>query len=198
MCNAKRSHLPSKITTKVRASQFPDVLHESGGKLFCTHCNIVVEHKQKSSLDKHFSTAKHARRMAETQRGQKRQWSKTKTKVTMTEAVASTTIIGFATCTAVNIPLYKSDHPAMRRFLKEKVLNGGAIPGFHQLQEKYFGAVYQKEKDELKTHLAQKPVAVIFDETPDVEGRCVLNILIASLEKDESGRILTTLQTLSS
>lgn len=76
----------------------------------------------------------------------------------------------------------------MWRFIRENVINGGAIPGFHQLQEKY-GAVYHKEKEALKTHLAQKPVAVIFDETPDVEGRCLLNILIAPLEKDESGRI---------
>lgn len=49
----------------------------------------------------------------------------------------------------------------MRRFLKEKVINGGAISGFHQLQEKYVGAVYEKEKEALKTHLAKKPVAVI-------------------------------------
>ena len=81
----------------------------------------------------------------------------------------------------------------MRRFLNEKVFNGGAVSGFHQLQDRYLGAVYQKEKEALKTHLAKKPVAVIFDETPDVEGRCVLNILIAPLEKDESGRILAYL-----
>lgn len=81
----------------------------------------------------------------------------------------------------------------MRRFLREKVTNGGAIPGYHQLQEKYLDAVYQKEKEELKNLIDRKPVAVIFDETPDVEGRCVLNILIAPLEKDESGRILAYL-----
>ncbi|CAB1333541.1 unnamed protein product [Coregonus sp. 'balchen'] len=81
----------------------------------------------------------------------------------------------------------------MRHFLKEKVMNGGAIPGYHQLQEKYLGDVYLKVKEEIKQHLAGKPVAVIFDETPDVEGRCVLNILIAPLEKDTSGRNLAYL-----
>ncbi|CAK6975227.1 hypothetical protein PFLUV_G00119710, partial [Scomber scombrus] len=86
-----------------------------------------------------------------------------------------------------------SDHPALRKFLNEKVINGGAIPGFHQVQEMYLGAVYEREKEELKTLLAGKPLAVIFDETPDVEGRCVLNILLAPLEKDHSGRILAYL-----
>lgn len=49
--------------------------------------------------------------------------------------------------------------------------------------------MYLKEKEQLKTHLAKKPVAIIFDETPDTEGRCVLNILI----EDDSGRILAYL-----
>ncbi|CAB1337166.1 unnamed protein product [Coregonus sp. 'balchen'] len=42
------------------------------------------------------------------------------------------------------------------------------------MEEKYLGDVYLKVKEELKQHIAGKPVAVIFDETPDVEGRCSL------------------------
>jgi len=71
----------------------------------------------------------------------------------------------------------------VRKFLKEKVTNGGSIPKSHQLQEKYLGEVYRQEKERLKVKLSGEPVAVIFDETPDVEGRCVLNILIAPLKK---------------
>lgn len=81
----------------------------------------------------------------------------------------------------------------MRKFLNEKVTNGGSIPKSHQLQEKYLGDVYKEEKERLKEKLSGEPVAVIFDETPDVEGRCVLNILIAPIKKDESGRIIAHL-----
>ncbi|XP_060777572.1 uncharacterized protein LOC132886657 isoform X2 [Neoarius graeffei] len=96
-------------------------------------------------------------------------------------------------CTALNIPLSKTDHPLVRLFLSEKVINGGSIPRSHQLQEKYLGDLYAKEKSELKKRVSGKHVAVIFDETPDVEGRCVLNILLAPLEKDPSGRIISYL-----
>lgn len=96
-------------------------------------------------------------------------------------------------CTALNISLSKSDHPLVRTFLNEKVTNGGSIPKSHQLQEKYLGEVYRQEKGQLKAKLSGEPVAVIFDQTPDVEGRCVLNILIAPLKKDESGGILAHL-----
>lgn len=75
----------------------------------------------------------------------------------------------------------------MRKSLNEKVISGGVI---HQLQEEYLGAVYEREKEELKTLLAGKPVAVISDETPAVEGRCIPNVLFAPVEKDQSGQIL--------
>uniref|UniRef100_A0A8C5FIS7 Uncharacterized protein n=1 Tax=Gadus morhua TaxID=8049 RepID=A0A8C5FIS7_GADMO len=56
MCASNVSHLPTKITAKDHKKQYPGILHESGRKLFCTTCNIVVEHKRKSSIDKHFAT----------------------------------------------------------------------------------------------------------------------------------------------
>ena len=62
MCESNVSHLPTKITAKDREKQYPGILHESGGKLFC----IVVQHKSKSSINKHFATAKDRMRMAET------------------------------------------------------------------------------------------------------------------------------------
>ena len=57
----KRSHLPTKISAKDRAKQFPGLLHDSGGKLFCTPCNCVLDHRRKSGLENHFASAKHAR-----------------------------------------------------------------------------------------------------------------------------------------
>uniref|UniRef100_A0AAQ6A312 Uncharacterized protein n=1 Tax=Amphiprion ocellaris TaxID=80972 RepID=A0AAQ6A312_AMPOC len=85
MSHSNVSNLPTKITAKDREKQFPDVLHQSGGKVFYTLCNIVVEHKQKSLIDKHFSTSKHIRRMAETSGPQTRQ-------ITVTEAVPSRSV----------------------------------------------------------------------------------------------------------
>lgn len=87
MCESNVSHLPSKIIAIDRQKQYPGILHESGGKLFCTAYNIVVEHKRKSSIDKHFATAKHNMRCAEMQAGRQ-----TTRQITMTQAVASMSI----------------------------------------------------------------------------------------------------------
>uniref|UniRef100_A0A672HMX5 Uncharacterized protein n=1 Tax=Salarias fasciatus TaxID=181472 RepID=A0A672HMX5_SALFA len=105
------------------------------------------QHKRKSSVLQHFTTAKHTKRLADGEKSSKQ--------LTLTEAATSKTLSRatrneswVATCTAVNIPLFKSDHPVMRKFLQENVINGGAIPGFHQLQEQYLSAVYEKKKED--------------------------------------------------
>uniref|UniRef100_A0A3Q3BGQ9 Uncharacterized protein n=1 Tax=Kryptolebias marmoratus TaxID=37003 RepID=A0A3Q3BGQ9_KRYMA len=50
------------LVAKDRANQFPTQLEESGGKLFCTSCSVIIAHKR---IDKHFVSAKHVRRAAD-------------------------------------------------------------------------------------------------------------------------------------
>ena len=54
---------------------------------------------------------------------------------------------------------------------------------------RYLPEVYNLEKDVLKNLIKDMPVSVMFDETPDAEGRCVLNIMVSPLAKDKSGKI---------
>lgn len=49
--------------------------------------------------------------------------------------------------------------------------------------------MYKKEKNVIKDLIKDMPVSIMFDETPDAEGRCVLNIMVSPLVKDESGKI---------
>lgn len=55
------SHLPPHISAKDRAKKYPDMLHESGGKLFCSLCNKILDYKRKSTIDYHLSGSKHLR-----------------------------------------------------------------------------------------------------------------------------------------
>uniref|UniRef100_A0A8C5G0T5 Uncharacterized protein n=1 Tax=Gouania willdenowi TaxID=441366 RepID=A0A8C5G0T5_GOUWI len=56
--SCKSTHLLLMCPHTLILVRFLNVLRESRGKMFCTVCNIAVEHKQKSLLD--FSTSKHA------------------------------------------------------------------------------------------------------------------------------------------
>ena len=61
MKSANHSHLPTKVSAKDWAKYFLGVLHDSGGRLFWTRGNCVLDHRRKSTLDSHFATAKHSR-----------------------------------------------------------------------------------------------------------------------------------------
>ena len=74
--------------------------------------------------------------------------------------------------------------------MHNRVKGGGAITGSHQLREKYLPEVYTDSREELKAKIAQHNVSVIFDKFPDVEGRCVLNILISPLVKQGENKII--------
>uniref|UniRef100_A0A3B3R1R0 U1-type domain-containing protein n=1 Tax=Paramormyrops kingsleyae TaxID=1676925 RepID=A0A3B3R1R0_9TELE len=181
-----KSHLPSFITAKDRAKQYPSVLHESGGKLFCTPCNKVLDHRRKATINYHLQGHKHQKAAENSNRRRQIMMTKVETKSTVAAAERNKICEDWVRmCTALNIPLSKTDYPLVRQFLLDKVVNGGSIPKSHQLQEKHLGDLYLKGKAELKRKVSGKPVAVIF-ETPDVEGRCVLHILVAPLEKDDS------------
>lgn len=44
---SKISYLPTEISAKDRTKQYTGILNESGGKLFSTACDFMIEHKQK-------------------------------------------------------------------------------------------------------------------------------------------------------
>ena len=75
----------------------------------------------------------------------------------------------------------------------KRVKNGGAIPGCHQLQDKYLPDVYTAERARLKELSHGQKIAVIFDEMSDDEGRFVLNILFAPLTENSDGRVISYL-----
>ena len=47
------------VSASDRTKQFKDTTHDDGGKLFCSVCNIVLDHSRKSSVEKHLLTSKH-------------------------------------------------------------------------------------------------------------------------------------------
>ena len=181
----KDPHLAVHKSAKDRAAQYPGVFHADNGLLFCSSCNVVLDHLRKSILDKHLDSSSHKKKA--NQADGKQQTIKTafecKTRPQVEKVKVSEEWI--KACTAANIPLHKSDNPIMRKFLDTRVVNGGAIPKASQLRDYYLFDVYQVEKDELKKKIEDKNVALIVDELSDDEGRYVLDVMVVILDFDE-------------
>ena len=51
----KPNKKPCSITPQEQAKQYPRKFHADNNLLFCSTCNVVVDHHRKSVLDKHLS-----------------------------------------------------------------------------------------------------------------------------------------------
>lgn len=57
---SSKSKTGKNTTPQQRLEQFTSAkLHVDGDRLFCTSCNLVVDHERKSSVQAHLRTAKH-------------------------------------------------------------------------------------------------------------------------------------------
>ena len=52
----KTSDKQGNVSVSFRAKEFGPDFYESGGKLFCRPCNMVIEHHRKSTVTKHVNS----------------------------------------------------------------------------------------------------------------------------------------------
>ncbi|GFO18216.1 CGG triplet repeat-binding protein 1 [Plakobranchus ocellatus] len=176
-----KSKCSTKTTVMERHAQFPKETHVAGQKLFCTSCNLVLDHTRKSSVSSHLGSGKHKQKRDLTEKSNqpaKKQRVLTESSSSVPSTIASQErnelcMEWVAMLAAANIPLSKTDHPAVRDFLHKKVVNGGAIPHRKQLQECYLEREYSKRKEEVKLLLKGKAVSIMTDEMSDDNGRWV-------------------------
>lgn len=54
------NHTAVKVTAADRARNYPKgTLHADDGLLFCSTCNVVIDHSRKSKIDKHLESGSH-------------------------------------------------------------------------------------------------------------------------------------------
>ncbi|KAK1343785.1 hypothetical protein QTO34_014338 [Cnephaeus nilssonii] len=128
-----RSKTALYVTPLDRVTEFGGELHEDGGKLFCTSCNVVLNHVRKSAISDHLKSKTHTKRKAEFEEQNVRKKQRPLTASLQCNSTAQTEKVSVIQdfvkmCLEANIPLEKADHPAVRAFLSRHVKNGGSIP----------------------------------------------------------------------
>ena len=138
-----------KVTAAQRALEFGKAnFYADGGKLFCRSCNIVVDHFRKNTVDKHVNSKKHVEKAlkkptVDENRNLRIQTLKTVVNArTDAEYARKELAIDLSEALlAANIPLEKLDHPAIRRFLEDKVPGSGSIPQASSVRRWYLPTV---------------------------------------------------------
>uniref|UniRef100_H3ADQ9 Uncharacterized protein n=1 Tax=Latimeria chalumnae TaxID=7897 RepID=H3ADQ9_LATCH len=124
------------ISAKDRAKSMPQVLHEDDGILFCSICNISIDHTCKSTIDNHLRSNSHLKRKHKTDSEQSNAKVLKQTTVSSgfdkaaKKSLAGAKVITdwIKACTAADIPLEKSDSPALREFFSQAYVLAGLMP----------------------------------------------------------------------
>lgn len=170
--------------TKERVSQylreFPNETFRSDGDiLYCTCCDKAVSTSQRFQVTQHIRTVSH--------NSNKERKSKVKqsfiTPSTSSEKSKST--FNTDLCRAfvqADIPLSKVNNPSLKCFLEKYIEK--KIPDESTLRKNYLHDIYQETITKIRENINVGPIWVSVDETTDVEGRYIANIIVGSLCPD--------------
>ena len=105
------------------------------------------------------------------------------------EAVQGTKLFNVDLCRALvsaNIPLKKLDNPAFKSFLQKYTSNH--IPDESTLRKNYLAGLYTQTIEGIRQTLANDLIWVSVDETTDVAGRYVANVIVGAMRPTESSK----------
>uniref|UniRef100_H3AVA5 HAT C-terminal dimerisation domain-containing protein n=1 Tax=Latimeria chalumnae TaxID=7897 RepID=H3AVA5_LATCH len=173
----------AKMCAADHVKQYPlGVLHSDGGKLFCTYCNVTVDHR-KSSVDRHLDSSTHRTRKVEIQSTTANDSlaKKQKTLTSSTENREAQNYLNFELTemfVCANIPFEKLDNKKLRKFLRWHAANGGAIHLSAQLRREYLPKVVECHKQEIMELIKWSgSLSVVTDQSTDSQDQYVLHIL---------------------
>lgn len=175
------------LACRLRAyvSEFGDNIFTTDGTvLYCTICNIKVSAEKKFTVNQHVARDKHILGI------EKKNQQKISTTQTLLTTPSTASTFNYDLCKALlcsNIPLFKLSQPSFRSFL-EKYTNK-IIPDQSTLRKKYVNECYEETINNIRAYASEKKIWVSIDETTDVAGRYVANVIIGTLEIDNPGKI---------
>jgi hypothetical protein len=179
------SSVKSRNTPKKRLTQYGDSnLQERNGFLWCKPCNVQLDFNKKSSIDQHLETKTHLNLVDILSKNKKAKFDNINNKPgdrnEIKKDFANDLMMGFA---CANIPAHKLENKTLRKCLSKYLRNDvvNAWPSTTTVR-KTLPEIHRNEYEKMKSTLNCKKIAILADETTDVEQRDVLNILFLELD----------------
>lgn len=163
-----------------------DVFSTDGSVLFCKVCEKSVNFEKKYFVSQHVQTAKHQTAAQKTKPGNQQ----TSLLTTFTASSSRKSTFSLELCKAfvdAGIPLWKLENKSLKLFL-EKYTNQ-QIPNESTLRKNYVDTNYALTMQRIKDEVKDKKIWISIDETTDVKGRYVANVIIGTLEVAQMTKI---------
>ncbi|KAF0764255.1 DUF659 domain-containing protein [Aphis craccivora] len=184
--------MPKTPSTKLKTliSQWIQPLNKNntnfttdGTTLFCQVCNKNIPCIKKSQLTQHIDTSSH-------QEALKRKLTTSK-QLFLSESTSKKNVNEFyedlcMSFVAANIPWYKLQNPQFRAFLEK--YTGKHIPDESLLRKNYLSHCYNKTLSNIRNEIGDNNIWFAVDETTDINGRYVANLLVGILKSNNTCR----------
>ena len=164
---------------KKYASEFSGVLSTDGKILLCTACDKVLNCERRFQVTQHLATSSHLLNIKK---------KKPKAQFLTTPACSSKQSTFNLELTkaliSADIPLYKLQNKHLRNFL-ERYIKDVNIPSESCLRKSCVDGVYTETITSIRKQVGANPIYVVTDETTDLCGRAVCNVLLGPLLTSE-------------
>lgn len=161
-----------------------NVFSNDGSILFCKLCEIRVSANRRYIVTQHLKTEKHIRAI---NRNKNETTSKVQQQLTLSSKKSTFSKDLCKALLSANIPLNKVNNEDFRLFM-EKYTNR-EIPDESTLRKSYVNDIYEEVINKIRFNIAGHKIWVSVDETTDVQGRYIANIIIGTLEVDKPGKV---------
>lgn len=170
---------------KIYVSENEGVFSTDNQILFCKLCDIRVNSQKRFTVNQHLKTAKHLRAVNRL----KTNAIKTNQNLVSNAICGKHSVFNEDLCKmmlSANIPLSKLNNKFLSEFLIK--YTNKDIPNESTLRKNYVTDIYKKKIGSIKRYVNNKNIWICIDETTDVEGRYVANVIIGTLEIDAPGK----------
>jgi hypothetical protein len=86
-----------------------------------------------------------------------------------------------------NIPLHKVEAASFQKFLEKYITH--PIPTKSTLRKKYLASCYNDTINKIRNNVGKNKIWVSIDETSDIDGRFVTNVVVGTLKHKQPGEI---------
>jgi hypothetical protein len=162
--------------------KYGDVFSTDGRVLRCKLCDSTVNAVQKSHVEQHTKSAKHAGLAA---KSACKKASGTPLLANCWGTLTKQEEFNMDLCEAFvcsGIPLWKLENPSLKGFLAKYTQQ--TAPSESTLRKNYVDKIYAKTIARIRESVGDKCIWISVDETPDVTGRCVANAVIGTMQAD--------------
>lgn len=160
--------------------EFSNNVFKTDGKvLYCIICDQPVPVTKRFQVLQHLNTNKHQKH---NNLGEKSKQTFIKNTF---ENLNKQQSFAFDLCQAMlesDIPLWKLNHPSFKSFLEKYTEK--SVPDQSTVRKNYVSTIYENTISRIRLEIGDGPIWVSLDETTDIDGRFVCNVVIGLLHDE--------------